>query len=274
MVIKIRTFEALVVLLTTAVFLIYRTPFTLYVGLIYALTLHISEKRALPRRRGLDLQTIIGASLILISPAFLVVRLGEYTSPSAFLMFLLLGLQLLLYGVRGLEVPLTVAAGGATIALLAKTNLIREAIDATSALFVDITSVLVKGLVTLSGVPIKINENVAVVGRSIVIIGSGCSGFDAFVIYILATLLLIYLRKSSRREAALLLAGALGIIPLNALRIFTLLVIGYYSGISFLELFHSHLGDLMFVAYVFVYWWWATKKEKESVPPEEQKGTD
>ncbi|MDV3104721.1 exosortase/archaeosortase family protein [Thermococcus waiotapuensis] len=269
MAVKIRTFEVLVVLLTTAVFLIYRTPFTLYAGLIYALTLRISEKRALPKRPGLDLQAIIGASFIMISPAFLVIRLGEYTSPSAFLTFLLLGLQLILYELRGLEVPSIVVAGGATIALLAKTDLISEAIDATSALFVDVTSILVKGLVTLSGVPIKINGNVAVVRKSIVIIGSGCSGFDAFVIYILATLLLIYLRKSSRKEAALLLLGAIGIIPLNAVRIFTLLVIGYYSGMSFLELFHSHLGDLMFVAYVFIYWW-AVLRWKKQVKGEEK----
>ena len=260
---RIRAFEGFTLILTFAAFLIYRTPFTLYVGLIYALTLHVSEGNALPRKPGPDLQTLLGIGLLLVSPAFLMVKLRGYPSPSAFVTLLLLGLQLIFFGVRGLQIPLTVITGGAAITLLAKTDLMREAIDHTSALFVDVTSVLVKGLVLLSGIPIKIDENVAVVRHSIVIIGSGCSGFDAFVIYILATLLLVYLLKSDKREAALLLLGAVGIVPLNAIRIFTLLFIGYRSGISFLELFHSHLGDLMFVAYVFAYWWLVLRWHKK-----------
>ena len=270
--VKIRTFEGLVVIITTAVFLLYRTPFTLYAGLLYALTLYASERKALPRGPGLDPQTILGILLVLLSPVFLVVKLGKYPSPSTFVMLFLLGLQLVFFRIKGLEMPLAVAAGGAAVALSSKTGLIKKAIDITSGLFVDVTSILVKGLVELSGIPIKINKNIAVVGKAIVIIGSGCSGFDAFVIYILASLLLIYMRKSSRREAALLLLGAIGIIPLNALRIFILLVIGYYTGVSFLELFHSHLGDLMFVAYVFLYWWWVTGRKKRASVALERKG--
>ncbi len=271
--VKVRAFEGFVLLLTTAVFLLYRTPFTLYIGLVYALTIYASERKAVPREPGLDFQTILGVLLILISPVFLAIRLGEYPSPSTFLTLLLTGLQLVFFRVRGLEIPLTVAAGGVGIALSSKTDLIRRVIDVTSGFFVDVTSVLVKGLVVLSGIPIQINGNIAVVRNVLVIIGSGCSGFDAFVIYTLASLLLIYMRRSSRWEALLLIFGAVGIVPLNALRIFLLLIIGYYTGISFLELFHSHLGDLMFVAYVFLYWWWVTRKSERkmgSAPPEEQ----
>ena len=260
--VKVRAFEGFVLLLTTAVFLLYRTPFTLYIGLVYALTIYASERKAVPREPGLDPQTILGVLLILISPVFLAIRLGEYPSPSTFLTLLLMGLQLVFFRVRDLEIPLTVAAGGVGIALSSKTDLIRRVIDVASGFFVDVTSVLVKGLVVLSGIPVQINGNIAVVRNVLVIIGSGCSGFDAFVIYTLASLLLIYMRGSSKREALLLIFGAVGIVPLNALRIFLLLIIGYYTGISFLELFHSHLGDLMFVAYVFLYWWWITRKSE------------
>jgi len=247
------------VLFTILLFALFRTPFLLYFGLFYSLVLYLRHSALVPRAIGPDVRTVLGIVLMSVSPVFLVVRLGEYSSPSTFHAFFLLGLLLVLFEVRDVLIFL-VPLAEALIALVAKTSAFKVTVNWFSNLFVDITAYLVRGLIDLLNVPIAMKGNVAVVRNTLVIIGSGCSGLDAFVLYILASLLLIYLRGSDRREAILLLFGALGIIPLNAVRIFTLLVIGYHSGISFLELFHSHLGDLMFVAYVFLYWWWVIRR--------------
>jgi exosortase/archaeosortase family protein len=153
--------------------------------------------------------------------------------------------------------PLLVRAMPPTIiatAMVMKTGLIAMAINKTSKVFVDITSKLVNVMLRISNTPIRVHENVANVSNGIVVIGSGCSGLDAFLLYLLASLLLIHHRKFTVKEAALIVIGSLGVIPLNAIRIFTLLFIGQKWGISYLKLFHSHLGDMMFIAYVFAYW--------------------
>ena len=268
---RVRAFLLFSILLTFVLFALYRTPFTIYVGLFYAFLLWAGEERIRERKPSFGCQTLTGATMAAIAPVFLFIKISGYVSPSTFQALILLGLSLILFELPGTEVPSSLLLLEAAAALTGKTSSFRALMEWFSDLFVGVTSVLVKGLVALTGLPIELSGNTATVGNSIVIIGSGCSGLDAFIIYLVATLVLIYVRRSKKREALLLTAGVLGIIPLNGLRIFTLLFIGYRSGISFLELFHSHLGDLMFVAYVFLYWWWATGKGKASATPEDDK---
>ncbi|WP_456395664.1 archaeosortase/exosortase family protein [Thermococcus sp.] len=258
------------ILFTSIVFVIFRTPFIIYMGLFYALVFYLNNEGIRERGIETDAQTILGMLLIIIAPLFLFVKIGKYTSPSAFHALFLAGLSLVFFEIEGDRMPLGILTMEWSIALISKTKGFNILVSWLSKRFVDVTSYLVGGLIDIFKVPIFINGNVAVVRDSIIIVGSGCSGLDAFILYLLASTLLIALRKPDKNEAMLLLLGALGIIPLNAVRIFSLLVIGYYSGISFLELFHSHLGDLMFVAYVSLYWWWATgiKKKEDSVPSE------
>ena len=246
------------VLLSIGLFAVYRSQYVLYFGLVYGVVVYLKREWFKPRGSVGKARKIVAFALIALSPIFLVVRIGTYTSPTSFYALFLLGLLELYFQapplVRGL--PIFIFA----MAMLTRSAVIEHIMSASSKAFVDVTSHLVHVLIKITGIPIGIKDNVATVGNDIVVIGFGCSGLDAFIIYILASLLLIYLRKSSRKEAVLLLLGAIGVIPLNALRIFTLLTIGYYWGIPFLELFHSHLGDLMFIAYVFVYWWWVLKR--------------
>ena len=251
------------VLFSAVVFGVYRTPFTIYMGLLYALIMYIGKENVRFRKPKLDPQTILGTVFVAISPVFLIVTIEGYTSPSSFHALALTGASLVLLEIRGNEGPLGILGLELFTALVSKTEGFKGLVANLSELFVDVTSHAVRGLIDVFNVPIVMRGNVAVVRNSMVIIGSGCSGLDAFILYILASLLMVYIRRSDRKEAFLLLAGALGIIPLNALRIFTLLVIGYHSGISFLELFHSHLGDLMFVVYVFGYWWLVLKSPKK-----------
>nr|WP_240924326.1 archaeosortase/exosortase family protein [Thermococcus sp. 21S7] len=246
--------------MTGILFVIYKTPFTVYMGLLYILTLNTAKKNPRGRRVELNFQTIAGIVLIITAPVFLIVGLRGYSSPSTFHAFFLAGLSLLFLETSENKVPLGILALEAFTAIAAKTVWFRTTIGALSNVFVDVTSVLVRVLIDLTGIPITMNGNTAMINDGIIIIGFGCSGLDAFVLYVVASILLSYLRESSREETALLLIGALGIIPLNALRIFVLLAIGHYSGIPFLELFHSHLGDLMFVVYVLAYWWLILKR--------------
>lgn len=252
--------------ITIGLFLLSWVPFLLYIGLTYLLLIYLLRDSIVPRKPGLDVQTVIGLLTIVLSllSVFIQMSFGLQPSPSAFHALLILGLQIIFFDIRGLELPSVILVGELTIAILSKTSLVEKLIREMSNVFVKITSVLVKTLIVMFKVPIEMKDNVVIVRKSMVIIGWGCSGLDAFVIYILATVLLIYIRKSSWKEALLLLLGALGIIPLNAIRIFTLLVIGYHSGISYLKLFHSHLGDLMFILYVYIYWWIVLKKAKKT----------
>lgn len=259
---KTEAFIAGSLVFSALVFGVYRTPFTLYMSLIYALAVYMGKENIRFRGVKFDLQTILGVLTIIVSPAFLFIKIGEYPSPSSFHALVLIGASLIFLEVRGNEGPLGILGLELFTALASKTEGFERFVDFLSDLFVGVTSHLVRALIGLFNVPITMNDNIAVVRQSIVVIGSGCSGLDAFLLYIFASLLVIYLRRSNLKEALLLLTGALGIIPLNALRIFTLLVIGYYSGISFLELFHAHLGDLLFIAYVFTYWWVVLKRQK------------
>ena len=253
-----RDYLLITMLLDLGLFAVYRSQYVLYFGLVYGAVVYLEREGLKPRGSVGKARKIATLTLIALSPIFLVVKIGEFTSPTSFYALLLLGLLELYFQapllVRGLPIFMFVTA------MLTRSVVIRHVMSVSSKAFVDVTSHLVHVLIKITGIPIGIRDNVATVGKDIVVIGFGCSGLDAFIIYILASLLLIYLRKSSRKEAVLLLLGALGIIPLNALRIFVLLTIGYYWGIPFLELFHSHLGDLMFIAYVFVYWWWVLKR--------------
>ncbi|ASJ08361.1 exosortase/archaeosortase family protein [Thermococcus siculi] len=247
-------------LFAVVLFAIMPTPPMLYLSLIYSVAVLLLRNSIKPKPLRLDWPTVLGAGFIVISPLFVLFKWGETPSPSMFQALLFLGVSLILFDFRTMVLPDSILLLEILLSWITRTGIGIYTLNWFSGLFVDMTSYLVRGLIDIFNVPILMRGNVAVVRNSIVIIGFGCSGLDAFVLYLLASLFLIYLRKSDRGEAALLLLGSLGIIPLNAVRIFTLLVIGYHSGISFLELFHSHLGDLMFLVYVFFYWWLVLKK--------------
>ena len=252
------------ILFTIGLFVVYRSPPVLYLGLVYSMIVAFTANTINEREIKIDPLTLMGVLLLAISPIFLVIRFGEYPSPAIFHALVLLGTSIILFTPKSVIAPNSIAMFEILLAVSVRTTLIRNLVAWTSERFVDITSYLVREMINLSNVPILMNDNTAIVRNTMIVIGSGCSGLDAFILYILASLLLIYLRKSDIREASLILLGALGIIPLNALRIFILLLIGYHSGIPFLELFHSHLGDLMFVAYVFIYWWWILKHRSKN----------
>jgi len=249
-----REYLLLSILLGIVLFVAYRSQFLIYFSLLYTLLLYLESGSIKPLRRRSTLRLIFGVTLIFISPVFLAFKIGLYPSPVSFYFLFMWGLLEL-----GFKVPLLIRAMSpimVTVAMAMRMDFLARVLSKTSEIFVGVTSKLVEIMIEVLGVPIEIRGNVATVDSGIVIIGSGCSGLDAFILYILASLLLIYLRKSTRDEAILLLGGALGIIPLNAVRIFVLFFIGQRWGISFLTLFHSHLGDLMFVVYVFLYWKW------------------
>jgi hypothetical protein len=201
---------------TVLVFAVYRTPFAMYMGLLYALVIYLGRERVGPRDVRVDAQSILGAALLAISPVFLFIRLGEYTSPSAFHALALIGSSLLLFNLRGSWGPLGVLGFELFLSLVSNTEEFSATVARLSDIFVDVTSYLVRGLIDITGVPITMRGNVAIVRNTIVIIGSGCSGLDAFVLYLLAALLLVYLRRSGKREAALLLLGACGHPPAPA----------------------------------------------------------
>ncbi len=263
---RIEKFILFSALIAAILFLTMPTPPALYFSLIYLLLLWASRNNIKEKPIRWGVTTLAGVLMILGSPLFLIFKWGGYPSPSTFQALLYLGISLIAFEVRTIAFPSLLLLLEVFLSAVSRTTLGVTLLVWTSDRFVDVTSYLVRGLIDVFDVPITMTDNVATVRNTAVIIGSGCSGLDAFILYLLASLLLIYLRKSGRREAALILLGALGIIPLNAVRIFILLLIGYHSGIPFLELFHSHLGDLMFLAYVILYWWWVLKDTRKPSP--------
>ncbi len=251
-------FVLLSLMFSIVLFILYRSPVLLYFGLPYSLIVYVRHvKIGRPNKLA-----PLGVLMILASPYFLLHSFGGYPSPLTFQSFVIIGFTLVFLDLREVLVPTVFMALAPVFALLVRFGVVSSFVSSASSVFVDVTSVMVRHLLDIVGYPIQVYGNVITVRNSMVVVGSGCSGLSALVLYFLATVLLVYVRRSALREAMLLFAGLLGIIPLNALRIFILLVVGYKYGLPYLRVFHSHIGDLMFIVYVYLYWWVVLKKLK------------
>jgi len=244
-----------VVLLTLVIFYFYRSPPILYLGLSFVFLILIGEKERTCNLKINTRRTIFALILLVLAVLSLMHPFWKTPSPLTFLSLSIGALLLILCKrLQEFKVEILYIGIGPLLAALSRTNTFQRIETIMSSWFVKATGALLTLMFKLSDMPAQMSGNTITTRGMIVIVKPGCSGLGAFFLYLLATALLVYARKSKFKEASLLLVGALGIIPINAIRIFILILVGYHYGVSYLELFHSHLGDIIFLAYVYFYW--------------------
>jgi len=92
-------------------------------------------------------------------------------------------------------------------------------------------------------------------GGAIVGIGWGCAGLEELVLIGVILFVLIWSFNLSRgRSIAWLLVGLLGSFVINIFRMVTLVWVAYRYGLADMLWVHTHLGDVMFLAWIAVFW--------------------
>jgi archaeosortase C (PEF-CTERM variant) len=96
-----------------------------------------------------------------------------------------------------------------------------------------------------------------------IFVGYGCSGIESFAIY-LSALVAYFFSFSNLSKKDFLLYSIIGVIALylmNVVRIIILVLIGYYFDTELMMVFHTHLGWIMFVFGMAIFWYFAINKQ-------------
>jgi len=214
----------------------------------------------LPGLSGVDL--LLALAIIAGSVLFNIMT-GLFTGSQTFgltdYVILVVGLFSLFYPVSDASVQfgaaLLVLLRGATLALsVAYSSIFASVSAAFVGIVVALSKVLVSGGITVGSESGEILVGGASEGRS-VFIGWACAGLEELML----TSLILYILVGSfelgrRRTAAWLTAGVVGSFAVNIFRMVILVSIAYNYGIESMLWVHTHLGDLMFLAWIGIFW--------------------
>jgi len=117
-------------------------------------------------------------------------------------------------------------------------------------------------LLKLSGVPVAVDGQIVSMGSMskvgpIAITGL-CSGFLSFVMFTAAfSLVLFDVGKTlgARRLSSLFVLGVAGTFFISSLRVYLVLVLGYYWGWGIMETAHLYLGYVLFLCLISAFWY-------------------
>ncbi len=169
------------------------------------------------------------------------------------------GVVLVFYGLKGIKTyGISLAFFFIYGLLTPMLTQIRYTVDYHFPWYNALIAKVVGGLVWLGGIEAEVHSNIIILnGKNGVLaleVLPICAGVDAMVIFGLLLALLIYhLRLTNRTKAISSVVGILGLIPLNLARVTILVIIGYLRGLEMAEFFHSHIGDVLFLLYVMVF---------------------
>jgi len=150
--------------------------------------------------------------------------------------------------------------------------------------FASLTIAYTDSLLKLSGVPVTATGEVLYLGPQsrigAVAVTGLCSGFLSFAMFLFAfSLVLIDTGKTlgSKRLIFLVVLGASGTFLISSLRVYLVLVAGYYLGSTAMETAHLYLGYAMFLCLIVCFWYgtleWSRRlRMKASATPVEQLG--
>lgn len=128
--------------------------------------------------------------------------------------------------------------------------------------FAALTVANTAGLLRLSGVPVTSNGEILYMGPqsqigAVAVIGL-CSGFLSFMMFGVAfSLVLFDVGKTlgGRRLFFLLLLGVNGTFFISSMRVYLVLVLGYYFGLGPMETAHIYLGYVLFLCLIVCFWY-------------------
>jgi exosortase/archaeosortase family protein len=81
-----------------------------------------------------------------------------------------------------------------------------------------------------------------------------CAGWQGFVLFGLTAAVGLPDVTLNRRKAAVIALGVLGVFAVNVLRIFIVVLLGYYVGYPAALVFHDYGGTLMILAWLLAFW--------------------
>ncbi len=175
--------------------------------------------------------------------------------------FVLVGLAIMFYGIRNLwefYLPVGFILAIAVFEFLMHTVLF---IDILGPTFINFTIYFSTALVNLFGYGVTAGPNYFILpnGERIYML-VWCSGIESFTLF---TLLMIVLLLRERIKwwvkATLIVVGAIGDLFINVIRVAILVAIAIDYGMSMMQLFHSNLGNILFLIYVFLFYWCVLK---------------
>jgi exosortase/archaeosortase family protein len=128
--------------------------------------------------------------------------------------------------------------------------------------FAALTVANTAGLLRLSGVPVTSSGEILYMGPQsqigAVAVTGLCSGFLSFMMFVVAfSLVLFDVGKTlgGRRLFFLLLVGVSGTFFISSMRVYLVLVLGYYFGGGPMETAHLYLGYVMFLILIVCFWY-------------------
>jgi len=117
-------------------------------------------------------------------------------------------------------------------------------------------------LLKLSGVPVAVDGQIVSMGSMSkvgpVAVTGLCSGFLSFVMFTAAFSLVSFdvgKTLGARRLSALFVLGVAGTFFISSLRVYLVLVLGYYWGWSILETARLYLGYVLFLCLISAFWY-------------------
>jgi exosortase/archaeosortase family protein len=128
--------------------------------------------------------------------------------------------------------------------------------------FADFTLQYSRLLLGISGIHSDVSGEVVSMGAASnvgpIAVTPLCSGLLSFILFTVAfTVVLIDVGKTlgPRRLSLLFAVGVMATFMISGLRVFLILVLGYYYGWGTLELAHQYLGYAMFLSLISLFWY-------------------
>ena len=113
---------------------------------------------------------------------------------------------------------------------------------------------LLKGL----GLPAGSNAGSVWLGAGFIpvtaVVDWNCAGWQGFALFGVTSVIGLEEVRTSRSRALVILAGIAGVFIVNVLRIFAVVLLGYYAGYPAALLFHNYGGAVMTLAYLLAFW--------------------
>ncbi len=213
--------------------------------------------------KGYPVDMFIGIILILLP--FLNYLVNPFHTNLGFgnidITFVLVGLTIFFYGLKNLwefYLPLGFVISIAIFEVLMHTPLF---IDILGPAFIQFTIYFSTELLKLFGYHVVAGTDYFILpdGQRIYML-VWCSGIESFTLFTLLMIVLLLREKMGRiLKITLILVGAIGDLFVNVIRVSILVAIAIDYGMSMMQVFHSNLGNLLFLVYVSLFYWCTLK---------------
>ena len=258
-----------VLVLSTLCYFISHVGMMLMTALLFLMVILIDSKNYKKLKtkyyyfRNIPVDILMG--LLLIAAPFVNYVFNPFhTSPSfgnLDITSVLLGITIMFYGFRRLwdfYLPIGFILAIAAFEVLMHTPIM---IDVLGPAFIQFTIFFSTALLKIFGYNVIAGPDYFILPNGqIIYMLVWCSGIESFTLFTLLMIVLL-LRENIKwpLKISLIIIGAIGDLFINVLRVAILVAIAIDYGMSMMEVFHSNLGNLLFLTYVILFYWLVIK---------------